>query len=282
MRIKEIRIRNYRSLQDFVMEDIGSLSTLIGSNSSGKSNLFEAILIFLNGLDPSLERTIGTADEYLWFDRDSRKDIVFQIGFEIEKEELNAIIPEEVVPDIRSSSASYIVTIVRVIKGPYNSAKWKTLEISFNGNKLIKDDKFVYKRKEKVKKEESKAPGNQKATPPPTDYLGVILQNISKYFRGKFKLILAVRNESSQGDITKRTSLISSTLIGELVKLGQTIGTRPDETTWIATQESVKNTSLDIEDLRIMSGQVTRKGERYVLSSLSNWRWLSGNVGTNL
>lgn len=260
MKIKEVMIKNYRSLQDILIQDVGSLSTFIGSNSSGKSNLFEAIWLFFSELDPALERSIGAADEYLWFDRDSNRDISFRIGFEVEKQELESIIPEEIASDLRSDSATFVITIVRVLKGPHSSAKWQTLEISLDGNKLIKDGKFIYKRSGKVKKEETVPPAAQKATPP-ADYLGVILQGISKYFKGKFKLIPAARNVTGQGGLAGRTSLMSPTLLGELIKLGQAVGTRPDEIRWITIQESVKITSRDIADLRIMSNQVTIREE---------------------
>lgn len=257
MKIKEIRIKNYRSLQDFVIENIGDLSTFIGSNSSGKSNLFEAISLFFSYLDASLEQDIGTADEYLWFDRDSSKDIIFQFGFEVEKTELKTIIPEDIVPDVHSISTPSLITVVRVIKGPASSAKWKTLEVSLNGNILVKDDKFVYK-KEKIKKTTSKETTNQKVAPSAGNYLELILKNISQSFKGKFKLIPAVRNVVSEGGMSGRTSFISASLLSKLVKLGQAMG-RHEEERWINLQESVTNTSLDIEDLLIRGSKVIIK-----------------------
>lgn len=43
MRIKKIRIRNYKSLTDFSLENLKPFCAFVGPNASGKSNIFEAI-----------------------------------------------------------------------------------------------------------------------------------------------------------------------------------------------------------------------------------------------
>lgn len=73
----------------------GRLNVFIGGNSSGKSNILEALFIFFNELDGAIERNIGAVDQYTWFDRDSSQPIEFQVTIEAAKEELD-ILPKEV------------------------------------------------------------------------------------------------------------------------------------------------------------------------------------------
>ena len=49
MRIKKIKIKNFKSLVDFELEDLKPFCAFVGPNASGKSNIFEA-LEFLNYL----------------------------------------------------------------------------------------------------------------------------------------------------------------------------------------------------------------------------------------
>lgn len=49
MRIKQINIKNFKSLVDFELKDVKPFCAFVGPNASGKSNIFEA-LEFLNYL----------------------------------------------------------------------------------------------------------------------------------------------------------------------------------------------------------------------------------------
>lgn len=55
MKIKKIHIKRYKSLFDIELDDIGDLTTFIGKNSSGKSNILEAIDLFFSNFEPQLE-----------------------------------------------------------------------------------------------------------------------------------------------------------------------------------------------------------------------------------
>ncbi|PWV45357.1 AAA family ATPase [Chitinophaga sp. S165] len=43
MRIKQLHIRNFKSLVDFKLENLPSFAAIVGPNASGKSNIFEAL-----------------------------------------------------------------------------------------------------------------------------------------------------------------------------------------------------------------------------------------------
>jgi predicted ATP-dependent endonuclease of OLD family len=72
-------INNFRSLKQVTLTDLDNLTILIGANSSGKSNILEAFYLFFNEFDPAPQRNIGSVSEYLWYDRDDRSPILFEI-----------------------------------------------------------------------------------------------------------------------------------------------------------------------------------------------------------
>lgn len=93
MKIRRFRVKNYRSLHDVNLDEIGDLTILIGTNSSGKSNLLEAVMLFFNELDPAVQRNIGAIDEYVWYDREFRNAIEFELTLELQREEVADFIP---------------------------------------------------------------------------------------------------------------------------------------------------------------------------------------------
>lgn len=60
MRVKNLRIRNFKSLVDVELSNLPNLVILIGRNSSGKSNVLDALALLLT--EP--ERQLGTLDDY--------------------------------------------------------------------------------------------------------------------------------------------------------------------------------------------------------------------------
>ena len=48
MKINNLRIRNFKSLLDVSMEDIGNLTIITGENGSGKTNILEILNHFFN------------------------------------------------------------------------------------------------------------------------------------------------------------------------------------------------------------------------------------------
>lgn len=51
MKIKSIRIRNFRTIQDETSIDLEDYATIVGPNNSGKTNILKAIQIFFTGYD---------------------------------------------------------------------------------------------------------------------------------------------------------------------------------------------------------------------------------------
>jgi len=264
MKIRKILIRNYRSLKEASLEDLGDLTILIGTNSSGKSNLLEAMFVFFNEFDPSLERNIGSIDEYVWFDRVPEEPVEFTFTFELGKMELADLIPSEILEEIEVKEKNAL-EIVRVIMGKPNSAAWRTQEVKVNNTSLIKDGKFVFETKKEEQPQpelpsEEKQPV-RKPRKPPSDFSGAILQNIAKKVKGKFRLVSAARNvPTTSSGLFMRSAFLQPQLIGDLTSLGQPIGRpRSEERQWIDIDENVRKICRTISDLRIMGSRVTTR-----------------------
>lgn len=256
MKIRQIIISNYRSLKNIKLKDIGDLAVFIGPNSSGKSNILESIFMFFNEFDSAIERNIGSIDDYLWFDRDPTRPIEFTFTFELDKDELAKLLPSQVYERLSLEDIN-VLEITRNIIGKPQAATWRTSEVRVNNTSLIKDRKFVFKPKA-IKPPEQPSPKK-----PPTDFSGVILQNISQQLKGRFKLISAARNvPMTPTGLSMRSTILQGSILADLTKLGQTIGRpREEEKKWIEIDENVRRTCRSIADLRIMGSRVAIREE---------------------
>lgn len=140
MRVRRFHIERFRSLQDVTLENMGDFVVLIGANSSGKSNLLEALTVFFNSLDPALEQSIGGLDDYVWFGRDDSSPILFSIELEFERSELVKLALDESTFSISDKNK---VCVDRGIEGPRNSAKWKTFKVAINSVPIVQDGALV-------------------------------------------------------------------------------------------------------------------------------------------
>jgi AAA15 family ATPase/GTPase len=91
MKIRRIVIRNFRSLKDVTLDDLGDLNVLIGANSSGKSNLLEALMLFFSQFDAAPSRNLGAVSDYIWFDRNPDSPIELNFRLEISSLKFNSI-----------------------------------------------------------------------------------------------------------------------------------------------------------------------------------------------
>ena len=64
MRIKSLKVRNFTSLADIDLPDLPNLVVFIGKNSSGKSNLIDALALLFSEFGPDLQRNLGAADSF--------------------------------------------------------------------------------------------------------------------------------------------------------------------------------------------------------------------------
>jgi len=96
MKIKNLRIRNFKSLLDVSMEDIGKLTIITGENGSGKTNILEILNHFFNdflitGGPPSPV----FQDHDAWYLRRTRSPIDVTLTIELDNEKTENIFQNE-------------------------------------------------------------------------------------------------------------------------------------------------------------------------------------------
>lgn len=244
IKIREIQIKRYKSLQDISLEDIGDLTTLIGKNSSGKSNILEALNLFFTELDQVIEKN-ATFNEYMWYNRDSKEPIEFIISIELENES-KEIITKELSDALRLEEGGNNLTICRQIVSPSpNTASWVTKYVKLDDAFLIEDGKLAKKTAKSRSKIDgtSETPSASSEAPLPPDLLPELLQNISKAIQGRFKLIPMTRDATGPIDLWNRTSIVPQNTQVQLIALHQSID-RPDEEKFNKIEELLKETPL--------------------------------------
>jgi predicted ATPase len=235
LRIKTIEIKNFKSLKDVEIKDIGDLTILIGANSSGKSNVMEALTLFFNEFDATQDRQIGAVNDYVWFDRGSNEPIELSVSFELEVGELEEIFSAYASQIATNQIEPAILTVIREILGPASSPKWRTKDVSINEKFLIRDGKLEVANF--------------------TGPMGEILQGISKKLKGKFVYIHSARNVKSVfAGLGPRTPMIDSAVVSEVRGLGQTLD---GSKRFNEFEEYFRRASLNTEDLRIIGSEVT-------------------------
>jgi energy-coupling factor transporter ATP-binding protein EcfA2 len=74
MLLRNLRIRNFRSLQDFVVPTLGQVNLIVGKNNSGKSTVLEALRVLARQAHPNLLRGILRAHDESSFSRTTYED----------------------------------------------------------------------------------------------------------------------------------------------------------------------------------------------------------------
>ena len=65
MKVKRLRVRNFTSLIDVEIGDLPNFVVLIGKNSSGKSNLIDALALLFMEFGTEVDQDMGSLDNYL-------------------------------------------------------------------------------------------------------------------------------------------------------------------------------------------------------------------------
>lgn len=246
MKVKTLGIQNFRSLKNVTLDDIGDLVVLIGANSSGKSNILEALSLFFGQFNPAPSRNLGAISDYIWFDRDYSNPVSFNITLETTKAELLQIIPEQLAT-ITKTDEMNAVCILRQITGKPQAATLVTKEVFINDKPIIKDGQLA------LTIEEVAAAAPLQAT----ELLSRVLQGLSQLLQQSFVMIYAARNYVAPSTrIGDRTQIIPPNITGELAQIGQSLD-RPQLDRWGEIEEFTKKVALTIEDLRVIAGQVT-------------------------
>jgi AAA15 family ATPase/GTPase len=227
VQIQYIHIKNFRSLQDVKLTGLGNLVVIVGKNSSGKSNLLEALRIFFGDFSVIGGNTAGL-DEYYWFNKKTDNLIEFEINIRLSDEELKHVFAAKRFQELQKyQEFSAMLDIKRNLN---KAGAWETLSLVCSGACFIKDNKPVglneiFEKLVTLKKPPSTAAASLSPAPQQQTEITEIINKISAMIGKKFELINQIRDV--QTPLPHRTTLIDSKIQNALWALDQS--TKSDE-----------------------------------------------------
>jgi putative ATP-dependent endonuclease of OLD family len=244
MKIQNIRIRNFRSLHDISLDSIGNLSVLIGKNSSGKSNVLEALVLFFNDFAITGGTTAGL-NEYFWYNRETSDPIEFTVTIKLNESECREIFPEDILKFIRKNPKNIYDEVIITRQIINVQGAWKTEALQWAELPLIKSD--VTTTPEQFTKVLSKKTAEGISLPQVTpQMLSTIFTKITEKIKGRFKLIAAIRDVKQP--MAQRMTLIDSSVQSRLWSLDQSV-VASDEVKYTEIENSfrrITNQRLDL------------------------------------
>jgi len=252
MIISELEIKNYKNLKNIKLSNLEKLVILTGKNSSGKSNILEALWLFskdfsliplTNAINAPIE-----ANSNLWTNADTRYPISFKAKFILDVTESNKIVSSNILAPLKLQNKNLEFTIEReIIPSPPNMS-WTTKSIQLYDLDLVKEANIITKLSSLKTKDNIRENLNEtkfetaerpiklsgeelddtklkeileKIT---ADDISLILNNLSKLIQNEFKLILAFRNSlSALPNYSSRSLSIEQSIYNEMLMEGQNL-----------------------------------------------------------
>jgi len=220
MKINKVAIRRFKSIREVLLpghatgQTLDNLTILIGRNSSGKSNLLEAIDNLFREFDPAFERSIGPLNQELWHGREVTDPIEWDVTFQLEPRELNMLLGNDFLPLFENVPDRAQVSLLRRKMAIQQDMRWQTTELKIGAIQLARDAQAI------PPEEIYLALGSQ--TPVPANLVQVVLSNLSVLLRSQFKYIGAARdNVQAQPSFGSRAPIMNPTTLASINNLAQ-------------------------------------------------------------
>lgn len=145
MRIQRIQIKNFGSLRDLPLDNLGYFTVLLGKNGAGKSFLFEALHCFFSEFNAIGGATTVGVDDNLWYGRIADEPIQLNLTFQLNETEIgkNFAFPKKTLNDIKNSCNEEAFHQVEISRSLTFKGNWKTNFIKWADIEIIKDDQMV-------------------------------------------------------------------------------------------------------------------------------------------
>lgn len=91
IRLCDFRVKNYKSFRNAKIEDLSSLTVLIGANGSGKTNLLEAIHLFFSQFTSNSGASIPLSEHH-WHRSAVEKPIQFDAVLSLSRSEVKQVL----------------------------------------------------------------------------------------------------------------------------------------------------------------------------------------------
>ena len=259
MKIHKIAIRRFKSIREVLLpghatdQTLDDLIILIGRNSSGKSNLLEALDYFFREFDESFERSIGSVNPELWHGRQEADPIEWDVTLQLEPREFSMLLGNDFLPLFENAENRNQVSLLRRIVATPQDMRWQTTELKIGAIELARDAKAL------APEEISLALGGQ--TPVPANLVQVAFSNLSGLLRAQFKYIGAARDSvQPPPSFGNRASIIMPTTLASINNLAQ--GTTPEmRRKWGSLRQKMETTLPNRERVESKVGQLYLQDE---------------------
>ena len=256
MKISKVQIKNFKSLKDVALNGLGNMVVLIGKNSSGKSNMLEALYMFFNGfnlIEPSPVGPVTGFDNHLWYNVETKSPIEITLWVEFDAKECEEIFPTEALNIVKERfPGSYNqVTFCRRIVDV--EAGWKTEYVKWADIPLVRDNKLV-PPEELCKSLAVPFPVETTAPPFPESaaakIIGKVAPSLQERIKGKFRLARVNRDSVERpSDLVMRAPIVDSETC-EMLRLLKQSRTREDIKRWIDVETMFEDASSMMLDIR--------------------------------
>jgi len=142
MRLRAAQIENFKSLRRVELEDLGNLVSFVGGNSSGKSNILEALNLFFSQFQAVSGVTVGLAP-HLWHDKVTARPIGLTMTIELDDQECNDILSPTILEGFKKKFPSTYGRVVVRRRISTLGGNWQTETLMLGDLSLVKDDKEV-------------------------------------------------------------------------------------------------------------------------------------------
>jgi len=256
MKISKIQIKNFKSLKDVALNDLGNMVVLIGKNSSGKSNILEALYMFFNDfnlIEPSPVGSVTVFDNYLWYNVETKRPIEITIRVEFDAKECEEIFPSEALNILRErfpesyNQVSFCRRIVDVEAG------WDTEYVKWADIPLVRDNKLV--PPEELCKSLIVPPPKETTTRPLPEsaaakIIGKVAPSLQERIKGKFRLARVTRDSVERpSDLVMRAPIMDSETC-EMLRFLKQSRTPEDIRRWIDVEKMFEDASSMRLDIR--------------------------------
>jgi len=224
-------VENYRSLRDLTLSDLGSLNVFIGKNSSGKSNIIEALNLFFAEYSTKGGTTQGLNDHF-WYRGVTTQPILFRLTVLLSDEEVDRVFHKDLTDPVK-----------RDLKGKHNEVEiqrsivnvqgtWKTDYLKWAGLSIVENDqtKSVEEVNELFRELSHKNGSADSTLLPPTakpETLVEIHDRLLELMKNSFKLLTLLRDGRNADRF--RTTLTDENVQTQVWNLDQAVAPPEDE-----------------------------------------------------
>jgi len=254
LKIQKLGLRRFKSIREVILPEhngdkaLDNLVVLIGRNSSGKSNILEAIDYFFREFDPAFERAIGGLNLELWHGRRALDPIEWDVTLKLAERELSALFGKDFAPIFEGVADKDQVKIVRQIKATPQDMRWQTCELTVGSISLVKEAAAV------ATEEIAKALNRTEAVP--ANLVQSIVSNLSGLLRSQFKYIGAARdNVQSAPSFGNRSPIVNPITLASINNFAQGIAADV-RSRWSPLREKMEDTLPNKERVDSKGGQL--------------------------